>query len=422
MKHLFRCLLPVLISLPEIVAAQHYARKGLLDLRSLDFEGTSINLNGEWEVYMSELIEPAAFNNGPKAPKEYFDFPFLWNEFSKARKPGEGYATYHLKVLVNSPLKFAIEVPHFYSNYDFYINTQRVAFNGKVGISEKNSQPQWLPQTIDYNAITDTLNIVIQASNFHHAKGGVKKSIVFGDSEILHFKKKIAVASNIAMVASLALMTLAFIILYFFSKNKLSLLYFAGLCFTWCIRSMFSNQYIIISWFPWFPWELGVKIEYITLYAMMILAILFLGNIFKDDVSISFKFLFSICNGIFIFLTLLFKASFYTQFLPVYLSFCAMLLIYVIYVLLRALVYEREGAWLIISCVFLGVIIFSYDLIAYQGFATFNPIIINVGYLVMFLLMALCLLYHTGYLKRSANQSNMLTYEDLYGSSKATKR
>lgn len=371
---------------------------------------------------MSELIEPAKFNTRSKTPKEYVDFPSLWNEFSKALKPGEGYATYHLQAIVNSPQKFSIELPHFYSNYNFYINAQLVASNGKVGTSEKTSVPQWLPQTIDYNAVADTLDIIIQASNFHHAKGGVRKPIVFGNSETLHFKKKIAVVSNIAIVASLALLAIAFIILYLFSKSELSLLYFAGLCLTWCIRSMFSNQYIIISYFPWFPWELGVKIEYMTLYVMMILAILFLGNIFKDDVSISFKYLFSVCNAIFIFLTLLFKASFYTQFLPVYLSFCAMLLIYVIYVLLRALIYERQGVWLIISCVFLGVIIFSYDLIAYQGFATFNPIIINVGYLTMFLLMTLGLLYHTGHLKRSAKQSNMLTYDELYGGSKMTKR
>jgi hypothetical protein len=185
---------------------------------------------------------------------------------------------------------------------------------------------------------------------------------------------------------------------------------------------MFSNRYLATSFFPDFPWELCVKIEYISLYLMMIWAILFLSNIFRNDVNIAFKYLFVICNFIFVGLTVFFDASLYTQFLPVYLSFAAGLLIYVIYVLIRALVYERPGIWHMIACLFLGVILFSYDLISYQGAATFNPIIINFGYLMMFLLMTVCLLEQLGFMKRSTRQGNMLTYEDLYGSPKETKR
>jgi hypothetical protein len=153
----------------------------------------------------------------------------------------------------------------------------------------------------------------------------------------------------------------------------------------------------------------------------MIFAILFLASMFKNEVNSSFKYLFCIFNVIFIALTLFFNASLYTQFLPVYLSFCMVLLIYIIYVLIRALVYEREGVWIMISCLFLGVILFSYDLFSYQVLATFNPIIINVGYLMMFILMSLCLLYQSGLMKKPSNAGSILTYDDLYGT-KETKR
>jgi hypothetical protein len=68
-----------------------------------------------------------------------------------------------------------------------------------------------------------------------------------------------------------------------------------------------------------------------------------------------------------------------------------------------------------VSSLFLGVILFSYDLVSYEGFATFNPVILNIGYFGMFVLMGLCLLYQLGLLKRTSTQSNVLTYEDLYG-------
>jgi hypothetical protein len=226
------------------------------------------------------------------------------------------------------------------------------------------------------------------------------------------------------MASSLVMIALVFTFLYFFSKSEASLLYIAAMCVTWALRAVFSNLYVFNSFYPAFPWELCVKIEYITLYLMMIWAILYLASIFRNEVSTPFKYLLCISNAMFILLTLFFDASLYTQFLPVYLSFCAAVLIYSIYVLIRALVYERKGVWLMISCLFLGVTLFSYDLISYEGFAVFNPIVINVGYMTIFVLLSICLLYDLGYLKKSTKQTrNTLTYDELYGEGqKTTKR
>jgi hypothetical protein len=409
--------------LSEVVTAQNvYARKGFLNLRQWDFEQSPIPLNGEWEFYMSELIAPQDFRDHAKSPQDYIDFPATWNKRSKGRNPGDGYATYHLKVVVDPRASLALELPHFYSNYSVWINSMLIASNGTVGSTEKTSKPQWLPQTVSFNAGTDTLDIVIQASNFHHAKGGVREPLLLGDSQKLEFKKQVAVVSNLTEFIGLAITALIFIFLYLFSKPERSLLYFAGLCLTWGLRSLFSNRYVAVSFFPDFPWELCVKIEYITLYLMMILAILFLAHIFRNDVNTASKYIFCLFNGIFIVLTLFFRASLYTQFLPVYLSFAAVLLIYMIYILIRALVYERDGVWLMISCLFLGVIMFSYDIVSYQGFATYNPVIISIGYFVMYMLMGICLLFQLGYLKRPSSHVNVLTYEDLYGDTKKEKR
>jgi hypothetical protein len=151
---------------------------------------------------------------------------------------------------------------------------------------------------------------------------------------------------------------------------------------------------------------------------MMIWAIFFLASLFPDDINNLFKYFFVACNVIFILFTLGFKASLYTQFLPVYLSFCLILLIYIIYVIIHAIVYERHGVWLVVSCIMLGVIIFAYDLSAYQGLSAFNPIIINLGYLGMFVLMGLSLALQFGFLKKNSRNRDILTYDDLYGSTR----
>jgi hypothetical protein len=423
LKLLFRCLLISLFGLPGTILAQNSsARQGLLDLTHWDFlERGPVSLTGEWEFYMSELVEPSEFSSQSRPQKDFVDFPATWNEQSKAARPGDGYATYRLRAVVTAPRTLAFELPHFYSNYRLWINSKQIASNGTVGTSEKNSIPQWLPQTISFLAETDTLDIVIQASNFHHAKGGVREPILLGDTDELMFKRHVAVISNLVLFACLVLIALSFIFTFLFSKKEVSILYGAALCLTWGLRSVFSNRYIANSYFPDFPWEICVKIEYITLYLMMIFATLFLSSIFKNEVNGAFKYLFCIFNSIFIGLTLSFNASLYTQFLPVYLSFCAVLLVYIIYVLIRALVYEREGVWFIIACLFMGVILFSYDLFSYQVLATFNPIIINLGYLIMFILMAAGILFQLGFMKKSTNSGNILTYDDLYGTKEAKR-
>jgi hypothetical protein len=402
LKPFFAFLIFFLVAM--LVQAQtNRAMKGVLDLRNHDFSKQgNAHLNGEWEMFMSELIPPGEFKEKNDRPRDVVLFPSTWNDMNRSSKAGFGFATFHLTLLMK-PQEFAIELPHFYSSYELFINGESIAANGKVGISESESVPQWLPKTVVYKSISDTLDIVIHVSNFHHAKGGLREDIIIGRTTDIIEKRNIAMASNIALSSALLLTAIVFFLLHFFVKKNQAALFFAALALTWAVRSMFSNLYVMTSYFPEFPWEVW--------------AILFLSALFPDDVNNVFKYLFTACNLIFACMTIFSKASFYTQFLPVYLSFCGVLLLYILYVLMQAVVKAREGVWLILSCMMLGVLVFAYDLIAYQKLSLFNPVITAFGYFAVFLLMAVTLIYQYGFLKRAAS-SDMLTYEDLYQSSR----
>jgi hypothetical protein len=274
-KH-FLILLFVSGVFPLITEAQSpYIRRGILDLTQWNFhEQGYVKLTGEWEIFMSELIAPdtLAFTS---IPKDYVFFPTTWNEISMSLRPGNGYATYHIQVFIKAPQLLAFELPHFYCNYALWVNQKLTAKNGEVGVSKQRSKPQWLPKTVTFQADQDTLDIVIHASNFHHAKGGVREDILLGEPGELNFKRKIAVTSNMILFGGLILIAVSFLIIYIFIKRELSALYFAALCLTWALRSVFSNLYLGINAFPEFPWELCVKIEYITLYLTMVWAIFF---------------------------------------------------------------------------------------------------------------------------------------------------
>ena len=418
--YLFLTILSIL-SFFNGVCQTDFARKGLLIVKNSDLDKGTISLKGEWEFYMSELKSPNDFN----APKndsitiDYIDFPSTWNHLSKSLNPGEGFATYRLLVVFESPRKVAISLPDIYSSYFLWANAALVTSNGVVGTTKETSKPQWRPHTVYLEEETDSLNLVLQISNFSHANGGIREMIYLGTHDRMQFKRKIATISNLTLSGCLATLAVLFLLLYAFAMNRdSSAIYFMALCLNWAIRTLFSNDYLFNYYFPEFPWEICAKIEYITLYLMMIWAILFIGSVFRNDVSFSFKVLFSVCNGIFVLLTLFFKASVFTQFLPIYLSFAGLLMIYIMYILIRAVLHERSGTWLMVSSIFLGVIIFSYNIISYEVQTPFNPIIINSGYLVMFLLISIVLLMNLGYLKRKTNQGGILTYDELYGGNK----
>lgn len=399
-----------------MVIANHFAfaqlpviDRGVVNVSQYNFvEGSALPLDGEWEFYMSELVPPGHFET---EVKDYVDFPSAWN--ISAGSQNFGYATYRLAVLVNPGENLALQIPHCYSNYTLWANGAIISSNGSVGRTPEQSKPQWLPKTVNLPNDNDTVTLVLQISNFHHAIGGIRESILIGSRDEMNFRNSVALGSNLVLVIGLIILSIVAAFVFVLYKSNAVLL-FACFCLMWGIREAFSNLYLAIQYIPDFPWALGVKIEYITLFLVMTIAMLFIGSLFREDVNAVFKYLFCFCNLVFIGIAIFLEASIYTQFLPIYLSFAAALLLFIVYVLVRAVVYERQGVWLIISCLFLGVIIFSYDLISYQGLAKFNPIIISIGYLGMFIMMAIALLFQIGIFKRSA-ATNMLTYDDLYG-------
>ncbi len=386
-----------------------------MDLRSVNLtEESAVALRGQWEYYGASLLDPSVFGTSVVPQPEHISFPSVWNDLNRSRTPGNGYATYRLLVLISGNDPIALELPHFYSNYALWINGKKIAGNGTVGTSKETSVPAWLPQTVVFEPDDDTLEFVIQASNFHHALGGIREDILLGNPAALAMKRTVAMTSFLVAAIILFLIALVAFFIYVFGRRDSAFLYLSLLAFTWAVRSLFSNLYIANHYIPSISWEVGVTIEYLSLYLTMAWAILFVSSVFMSEVKRVFTILFCSINALFTVITLLSEASFYTQFLPVYLSTAGLLLLYVLYILVRAVISDLEGVWLMISCLFLAVMVFAYDIISYEGFAFYNPIVVNTGYVIIFILLAATLIYQPTIANRKKGQPNVLRYEDLY--------
>jgi len=384
---------------------------GIVDARFWEGDST-FPLVGSCHFFDGQLLSPEECK---KAVGDIVSFPALFK--SKGEKEtGLGYATYSVLVLLKDSHEknMALAMPQMYSSYKLWANGKLVAENGKVGKSIYDCVPQWLPQTVFIKVNGDSLNLVLQVANFHHAKGGIKEPIYLGTASKMQFKRMVAKFSNVTEAIVLLGVSVLFFFVYFSRTKKPVTLYFALLCLTWSVRSIFSNLYLGISIFPDFDWTTMVRIEYLTLYLTMTWAILFLSQIFQNEANILFKYSMVFCNLIFTIVTLISSVRSFTQWLNVYLIASAILLAYGGFTVIRAWVNERVGSGLLTISIILGINIFAYDIFVYEGFSSYDPFIFSFGYISIFLLMSWALSMHLGLIKSKPSPTTRLTYDDLY--------
>jgi hypothetical protein len=392
--------------------SQARQQPGVINASNHDFKQGRLNLSGTWLWYDGRLLYPGQQETFDLLPVE---FPGTWNE-RRADKTGQGNATYFLTVIVPPHSEeFALDIPDLYSSYILFVNGVEIARNGTPGVSRQTSVPQWKPQIAPIVTKSDTLQLTLQIANFNHYKGGCKESIMLGYSSAFAQKDLISKTGKLIGIGMLVMLAIMFTFIFFRSGKKRVVIYFSLLCLTWAIRSLFSNDYLFISFFPDFSWTAMVRIEYITLYLTMIWAILFLYRLFKNEGSQVIKYLLVTFNSAFMVYTLLTEPVDFTRLLPLYLGTAGVLLVYGAGVVLVALINERRGAtWLTMS-VLLGLGIFSYDLFAFEGWFSYNTLLFSVAYLIIFLMTGSALLHHLEIIKSARPATTMLTYKDLYG-------
>ncbi len=405
---LFLCTLSVsLLAQPDGIPKFDH---GVLDLRQWNFAEHKIALAGHWNFYENELLTVPL---KPSGKLTYFP-----EVLSKTGHEGVQAGTYSLTVLLPANAgKLAFDIPQLYSSYKLFVNGKLVAENGKPGTSRETTTPQWKPQVSGFESAGDTLQVILQIANFYHYHTGSRQPIYLGSAQLLKVHERVSVNSNLAECIILFVLGVIFLIIYYVRQEKKKItLYFSLLCISWAIRSVFSNIYLIIDFFPDFDWTWMVRIEYITLYSMLIWTVLFFSRLFPKESSKIIKYIFVIGNCIFIAGTVIMSPVFFTQWIALYLVVAALVLVHSGVITIRALINERAGVWYLVFSVVLGLILFSYDMFVFEGFFQYyNAVLFSVGYIIIFLLMGMALFYHLKIFKGDG-ASGTLTFDDLYGS------
>ncbi len=266
--------------------AQTPITKGFLDLRHERNLDRALELAGEWEFFWNKHYLPADLIRDDSLKADLFiKVPSYWSD-SKDRMPeieDHGFATYRLRILVPRSLNdnLILKVPIFDSSYRLFVNGRFINSNGVAGTTPETSLPDYHNYNYKFKPDSDTIDIVVNVSNFHHRRGGFWLPMVLGESEMMEVEQKRDDAFGAISAGMLFSFILFFSLFYIMFKDDRTMIYFALATLCIAIRSLVTGS-ISIQLFLNLSWTGLIRIEYISTFLALAFAIWYFYYVYRD--------------------------------------------------------------------------------------------------------------------------------------------
>ncbi|THU41991.1 response regulator [Niastella caeni] len=382
------------------------ARKGILDLRSVNLNDQFIPLSGEWQFYWHRLLKPG---DTTSAWPDYVAFPALWNKIKLHGQtlPAEGYATYSLTILLpNKRPQLALLMPDVYCSYRLFLNGSLQLSNGRPDTTVERAVPFWSTETVTLPATADTLHLLLQVANFWHSKGGPYKTPVIGKRTTLNLNLQRDKAFDLLLAGCLFMGGLFFFGFYAFGSRDKAILYFSLFCIVYSYRMIGTSLYVLHSIFPDLSWFATIRIEYLTLTLGVALFSRYFHSVYPKDANrIIVNLVVWICL-VYVFLILVTPPRIFTKGIMPFLGVMFFYIGFAFYSCIRAVKYKRVGAvFALMSCgvmllVFLIINLHYFQLVSAEKWIVF------AGYVLFFFLQSLVLSHRFAFtLKKAADEA-----------------
>ena len=277
----FISLIFLIVSLFLVVAVvsrqQNYSkvfmpREGRLELSERDFR-YSILLSGEWEFYESQLLNGSGDID---AATEYVMVPHIWD--------GTGYGSYRLLVEGLNPEQcYSLSVPDMGGAYRLFVNGEEKGSNGEVAASKASERLHWEPGILTFRPGRESVEIVMQVSNFHSFPGGFLREMKLGLPTVIQREQKRKLSGELVLLGGLLIVALYNICLFILNPSNLSTLYFTLFNLSVSLRMLITGEKIINLLFQELNWLPLLGLQYITGALMLAFFILFMNSLFQAE-------------------------------------------------------------------------------------------------------------------------------------------
>jgi signal transduction histidine kinase len=386
----------IILSAPSLLYGQTYrAEKGVMDLRNLENKDKFIvNLNGEWEFYWNQMLYPFNFKQDKKpVPDCYGSVPSYWTDYKsgKVKTEKKGYATYRLTILLPPDIKsrLCLDVPIFDSSYDLWLDDMLLTSNGHPGKTKDETIPQYDPVFLRISPLSDTLNILINVSNFHHHRGGFWMPMRIGTFQEINKSNANKWAGDYAAFSLLMGFAFFFLIFFFLSPKDRIMGFFSLVLFSVALRPLFTSHFLIYDFIN-LSWLWTIKLEYLSLFLGICGWTWFTDSLYQSKfiriVSYIITFVFSVSFLLTIFLPVgLFSYSIF----PVYVSI-VILMIYSLYRSFEGLIQKRLVD---------GIYFFAFILVAagsvHDIMVSLGKSYTHIGYVMSFIIVIFIFIHAT---------------------------
>jgi hypothetical protein len=395
----------LLASLSPFVCTAQSVVDGVIDMRSWDPPTQPIiALDGEWKFYWQQLVTPREITPDDKVPFAALSIP--WNEqvIGGNTLPDNGYASYAATILLPGTLKsVSFSVPAVFNSYAFWVNDSLLCEGGKVGRNESESSPQW---------IRNTLVVAFQISNFEGTRGGCAETLRIGETKTLSNLDSAFTFSGLSLIVFFTIAAIIGFIVFFIFRPP-TFLYFALLSLSFALRFLFSDLYLYYETGLTIPWAIAARIEYLTVPFIIMSAAAFIASLYPQEFHRLALLIIMVLNGV----ACAFLAFAPTSFLsPVLLAVQIQSLLFIAYVIiaiLRALTFNRGGAWVTAVGLAIFACVGFYNIYTFLNGAELNRTVIHVGYGIAILLNLVSLFYRTP-IRVASEDRDTLRYTDLY--------
>lgn len=328
------------------------AINGVLDLSDWDFEQDGVvQLDGEWEFYWEQLLEPEAFLSDNKpVPTGIIRVPNTWEStpVNFQQYPSYGYATLRLVVKSASSGRIhALKIKALQAAHRIWVNQEVLSTVGRVGNSKSSEVAAFSPGVKFFISRNNT-EIIIQLSNFIFSTGTFDSLAMGTDATILRHHQTL-VLKDALLTGALIVMGLYHLILFWLRKQDRSTLYLSGICFIVVLETLSLNEYLIQDWF-----NLSMAAWYTSANLIMsagtVFFLLFVGFLYPNEMPKKLLYVFIFFCGIFFLLQILTTVPEFSKYFFLPLSIFDVFAIGLMsYAIILAIIRKREGARLFAS-------------------------------------------------------------------------
>jgi hypothetical protein len=350
-------------------------------------EHQEVALTGNWEFYWKLLLTPEQRKHSEFTPI-YMHVPGHWGG-QETQGESFGYGTYRLQVNIPKAdigITKVLFIGDIGSAYNIWIDGQAYDGLGVVGTRSEEETAEIRSNFIQFVPEAESVEILIQVSNFSFREGGAIGEIAYGGIEAMvrSIIKELLVPA--LMIGGLFTVGLYYIIIYGIRRNEPSHVYIGVLSWAIMLRCLFLNEYLVHILFPHFKWELMVKIEYLSeifAFATLILLMKYLYPREFSQRTIQIFYAIITLLGVYVLVT---PARIYTSTMLVHYAIMAVsMLFYVFYIGIAAVMRRREGARINMIGLLLLVVAGCNDTLYYLKIV---PTVELVDYaVIMFVLM-----------------------------------